>query len=54
VSIPSWDPQIWATARVHQIPVILTESFDAGQTVEGVRFVGPLAEDFDVNGLCSM
>ncbi len=41
-----WDAQIWATARLNQIPVVLTEDFNAGQVTEGVRFVNPFAEDF--------
>jgi predicted nucleic acid-binding protein len=43
-----WDAQIWATARLNQIPVIFSEDFSAGQVVEGVRFVNPFAEDFRV------
>jgi len=31
-----WDAQIWATARLNQIPVVLSEDFTAS-TIEGVR-----------------
>jgi predicted nucleic acid-binding protein len=43
-----WDAQIWASARLYQIPVILSEDFDVGTVVEGVRFVDPFAEDFNL------
>ncbi len=38
-----WDAQIWATARLNQIPVILTEDFQSGASLEGVRFSNPFA-----------
>ena len=38
-----WDAQIWATARLNQIPVILTEDFQSGASFEGVRFSNPFA-----------
>ncbi len=41
-----WDAQIWATARLNQIPVVFSEDFNVGQVTEGVRFVNPFAEDF--------
>ena len=41
-----WDAQIWATARLNQIPVVFSEDFNAGQVTEGVRFVNPFAEEF--------
>ena len=41
-----WDAQIWAIARLNQIPVILSEDFNVGATLEGVRFVNPFAPDF--------
>jgi len=41
-----WDAQIWAAARLNQIPVILSEDFNTGQVTEGVLFVNPFAEDF--------
>ncbi|MEL6614592.1 MAG: PIN domain-containing protein [Bacteroidota bacterium] len=42
-----FDAQIWAAARLHQVPVVLSEDFAAGSTVEGVSFVDPFAIDFD-------
>jgi predicted nucleic acid-binding protein len=44
-----WDAQIWASARLYQIPVIFSEDFDAGAVIEGVRFVNPFADDFDLD-----
>jgi predicted nucleic acid-binding protein len=41
-----WDAQIWATARLNQIPVIFSEDFSAGAALEGVRIVNPFAADF--------
>ena len=43
-----WDAQIWATARLHQIPIIFSEDFNAGGAIEGVRFVNPLVKNFKV------
>jgi predicted nucleic acid-binding protein len=41
-----WDSQIWAAARLNQVPVVFSEDFNSGAIVEGVRFVNPLAADF--------
>ena len=43
-----WDAQIWATARLNQIPVVLSEDFSAGRVIEGVRFIDPFAEDSQI------
>ncbi len=39
-----YDAQIWASARLNQIPPIFSEHFQDGQTLEGVRFINPFAE----------
>jgi predicted nucleic acid-binding protein len=44
-----WDAQIWATARLNQIPVVFSEDFNSGAVVEGVRFVNPFADDFSLS-----
>jgi predicted nucleic acid-binding protein len=44
-----YDAQIWATARLHGVPIILSEDFQTGRTLEGVRFVNPFADDFQLN-----
>jgi predicted nucleic acid-binding protein len=42
-----WDAQIWATARLNQIPLVLSEDFRDGLTLGGVRFINPFARAFD-------
>jgi len=49
-----WDAQIWALARLHQIPIIFTEDFNTGAVIEGVRFVNPFARDFDLDDWMSL
>jgi predicted nucleic acid-binding protein len=44
-----YDAQIWAAARLNQIPVIFTEDFQDGQSLEGVRFVDPFAGKFNLD-----
>ncbi len=41
-----YDAQIWATARLNGVPVIFSEDFQSGRTLEGVRFVNPFADGF--------
>ncbi len=43
-----YDAQIWATARLNQIPVVFSEDFQDGQTLEGVRFVNPFTAEFEL------
>lgn len=44
-----WDAQIWATARLSQVPLVLSEDFNSGATIEGVRFENPFAPTFDLS-----
>ena len=44
-----WDAQIWAAARLNQVPVVFSEDFRAGVSLEGVRFVNPFAADCRVD-----
>ena len=46
-----WDAQIWATARLNQVPLVLSEDFQDGQWLEGVRFVNPFSAKFDLQAL---
>lgn len=46
-----WDALIWATAKLNQIPVVLSEDFNTGGAIEGIRFVNPLRDGFDLAGL---
>lgn len=41
-----FDAQIWATARLNQIPVIFSENFNNGAILEGVYFVNPFLPTF--------
>ncbi len=41
-----YDAQVWATARLNQVPVIFSEDFNSNAPLEGVRFVNPFASDF--------
>ena len=41
-----YDAQIWAAARLNQIPIVFSEDFNTGATLEGVRFVNPFAAEF--------
>jgi len=43
-----YDAQIWAAARLNQIPVIFGEDFQDGQILEGIRFANPFAAAFDL------
>ena len=44
-----YDAQIWASARLNQVPVIFSEDFQDGQILEGIRFVNPFADEFAIN-----
>lgn len=46
-----YDAQIWALAKLSQIPFVLSEDFDAGSRIEGVSFLNPFDKNFDVNRL---
>jgi len=48
-TMPYYDAQIWAAARLYQIPVVFSENFDPDSVIEGVRFVNPFADDFDLD-----
>ncbi len=41
-----YDAQLWAAAHLHQLTLLLSEDFQSGRVIEGVRFVNPFAEDF--------
>ena len=44
-----WDAQIWATAKLNQIPVVLSEDFSDGQSTEGIRFMNPFSAKFQLS-----
>ncbi len=43
-----WDAQIWAIAHLNQVPVVFSEDFSSGMVVEGVRFVDPFSDNFNI------
>jgi len=43
-----YDAMIWATARYHGVPFLLSEDLSSGRIVEGVRIVNPFTADFDL------
>lgn len=47
--MPIWDAQVWATARLNQIPAIFSEDFSDGALTEGIRMVNPFAAAFQVH-----
>lgn len=46
-----WDALIWATAKLNQIDIVLSEDFSDGQVVEGVRFTNPFGAGFVADSL---
>lgn len=48
-----WDALIWATAKLNQIPIVLSEDFNVGSAIEGIRFINPLQQGFDLLTLMS-
>jgi predicted nucleic acid-binding protein len=46
---PYWDGLIWATAKLNGVANVLSEDFSDGQLIEGVRFLNPFAETFDMS-----
>ena len=50
-SLSFWDAQLWAVAKLNQLDIILSEDFQAGSRLGGVRFVNPFAGDFEQSKL---
>lgn len=42
-----WDAQLWATARLNQIEIIVTEDVPGHQEIEGVRYLDPFRDFHD-------
>lgn len=45
------DAQVWAAAKLNQIPVVLSEDFASGSIIEGVHFINPFEDGFDIYSL---
>lgn len=43
-----YDAQIWAAARMNQVPFIFSEDFQDGLSLDGVKFVNPFADRFEL------
>jgi predicted nucleic acid-binding protein len=44
-----FDAQLWATAKLNQIPVFFSEDFQDGAVLEGVRFINPFTSEFTLD-----
>jgi predicted nucleic acid-binding protein len=44
-----WDAQIFAAAVLNGATFILTEDYQHRRTVEGVTYLNPFTDDFDIN-----
>ncbi len=44
--LPYYDAQVWATARLNQVPVVFSEDFRDGSILEGMRFVNSFSPEF--------
>jgi len=47
-NMPFYDAQIWASAKLNQIPMVLSEDFSNGSRIEGVRFLNPFATSIPI------
>lgn len=47
-SLSFYDAQIWSCALTNNIPLVFSEDFQDGQVIEGIRFVNPFAEKFEL------
>jgi predicted nucleic acid-binding protein len=43
-----WDSLVWATAKLNEIPTVLSEDFEHDRILDGVRFLNPFRPGFDV------
>jgi hypothetical protein len=43
--------EIWAVARLGQVAMVLSESFNPGTVLDGVSFTNPLDPEFDLAAL---
>ena len=46
--LPYFDAQVWASAALNSVPVVLSEDFSAGVSLGPVTFHDPVAADFDL------
>ncbi len=48
-SLAYYDAQIWAAARLNQIPFVFSEDFNHDGSLEGVRFINPFSPTFQLD-----
>ena len=46
-----WDSLIWAVAKLNGVQSIVTEDAKHGRTLEGIRYLNPFDEQFDLASL---
>jgi predicted nucleic acid-binding protein len=46
-----YDAQVWAAARQGGVALVLSEDFQDGREIEGVRFADPFSSKFDLSRL---
>jgi predicted nucleic acid-binding protein len=46
-----WDALVWATAKLWEVPNVLTEDKPSSELLEGVRFVNPFEPGFAIAAL---
>jgi predicted nucleic acid-binding protein len=46
-----WDAQIWASARLNQISLVISEDFSHGSRIDGVRFANPFRPGVTIDDL---
>jgi len=49
-NMPFYDAQIWASAKLNQIPIVLSEDFSNGSRIEGVQFLNPFVTPIPSEG----
>lgn len=43
-----WDSLVWAAAKIHGVPNVLSEDFSDDSLLEGVKFINPFSSRFDL------
>ena len=44
-----WDAQVWASAKLNQVPFIISEDIPGQNPLETVTYLNPFVADFDIN-----
>jgi len=44
-----WDAQVWASAKLNQVPFIISEDVPAQNPLEAVTYLNPFVTDFNIN-----